>query len=441
MSNTLNDLYFKYGYLKFEDFINISKNYGFSEEEAKNFALSKPRYSLASKRVRPKRLRYTTLKVPGSYMMDLVFFQGKDGPPFLFIINVVSRKIWIYPLENKGFIAFVSAFNRFYYQEKVFKVVVNDIEILDGQLNDARFIGSIICDQESAFTTNVFQEFCKNAHIKLHFKDPDEHNIMGILDRAVRTIKDLLYFRASDEDASKFINTQEQFNQTVMKVVKDYNNTPHSGIKGYTPNELFADMDLQLKFLRESRIYNRNLKRKKADETLKVGDTVRVMDRTTSKLDKSHRLSDEVYTIKRKNPFSYEVDTKDEYGRVITKRLKDYEILPTKNPLPSYGKLNEKYFRSIGRQIQEYNKDPDYVPEDNPPVVEAGNVPVYEAPQYAPPNVNVPLSAPQQEIQDIKDNNDMLNVVKRTYETRSRRNIRPPSRYRTDEYYAAGRLW
>lgn len=131
--------------------------------------------------------------------------------------------------------------------------------------------------------------------------------------------------------------------------MQDYNNTPHSGIKGYTPNEVYDDMDLQLKFLRESRRYNKNIRAKNRDSELKVGDKVRVLDRKTSNIQKSKRFSDEVYTIRKKNPYSYEIDAADELGNISTKRFKDYELLNVKDQNPSYAKQNEKYFRELGR--------------------------------------------------------------------------------------------
>lgn len=439
MTKSLIELYQQYNYLSAKDLIEICTHYGYSEEEAKRFVYSIPRYSLASRRVRPKKLRYTTLKVPGTFMIDYVFFQGNVNP-FLFIINVVSRKVWVYPLKDKSLFSFANAFVHWLHQDKILYVADNGIA--EGDESYRRFVASIICDREGAFTSNEFQSYCNGKRIKLHFKDVDEHNILGVLDRAVRTIKDTLYYRASTDDVSLHVKTQEDFNNLIKRIVQDYNNTPHSGIKGYTPNEVYDDMDLQLKFLRESRRYNKNIRAKNRDSELKVGDKVRVLDRKTSNIQKSKRFSDEVYTIRKKNPYSYEIDAADELGNISTKRFKDYELLNVKDQNPSYAKQNEKYFRELGRQIQEYNRDPDYVAEDmNDVSPEVPPPPPPEIVPYEPVSYTVPINPVQQEIQDRKENRNMLNVVQKAYTTRSGRVSRPPKRFLGDEYYATGKLW
>jgi hypothetical protein len=71
----------------------------------------------------------------------------------------------------------------------------------------------------------------------------DEHisvygNKLGILDRLVRTLKEMI------EKYWSVVSKQTSFPEMIDKIINTYNNQPHRTIKS-TPNEMFDDVNKQ----------------------------------------------------------------------------------------------------------------------------------------------------------------------------------------------------
>jgi len=60
--------------------------------------------------------------------------------------------------------------------------------------------------------------------------EPGDHNLLGVIDRFSKTIKTLINKQFQKNDDTKWFDK-------LQKLIVAYNNTPHNGIDGMTPNE------------------------------------------------------------------------------------------------------------------------------------------------------------------------------------------------------------
>lgn len=172
-------LFNKYSYLSKKDFITLAYENNLKQKDAKNYYQN----NIATKttNIIKDKNPYRIIPFLDSYMIDIVFFDGKHG--YLYIIHVPSRKIFIQKIKSKSSNDVLSAFKKFYYQGLQHKDI-NRIHI-----------SSILSDAEASFVrinTN-FSRFMDDENILYKIKDENEHNIFSILDSSVAVIKKLLY--------------------------------------------------------------------------------------------------------------------------------------------------------------------------------------------------------------------------------------------------------
>jgi hypothetical protein len=109
-------------------------------------------------------------------------------------------------------------------------------------------------------------------------------------------------------------------------VINMYNDSPHRGIQGKTPNQMWNNTKEQEKrnvmdTMSNDRIFNKR--------TLGIGDDVRVLE-NKDKFDKGNaQFSKEIYEIHDRVGYSYKV--KDTEGSVKRRRYKPHELLVVDN--------------------------------------------------------------------------------------------------------------
>ena len=85
----------------------------------------------------------------------------------------------------------------------------------------------------------------KEEHISSH------GNKLGIIDRLVRTLKEMI------EKYRSIVSKQTSFPEIIDKIINTYNNQPHRTIKS-TPNEMFNDVSKQNFNNHKDKEYNKN---------------------------------------------------------------------------------------------------------------------------------------------------------------------------------------
>ena len=111
---------------------------------------------------------------PDAYQMDTLFNLNNEGktPYFLVLINVNTRKGYAYPMESKDAIHVYNALQKF--------------------LNDVNYqVSTITTDQDPAYIETQNLALLKVYNINLYRTSNNDHNKLGIINRFIRTLRDL----------------------------------------------------------------------------------------------------------------------------------------------------------------------------------------------------------------------------------------------------------
>lgn len=352
----LDNLYKEYYYLNEKQFIKLSQEAvnGINDvappiDVVREYLKRQPGKQIVDFKY-PKDLPFASIKKPGYFQMDLVFFIPQLI--HLYLIEMNSRKVWTIPIVNKEQSTIMNAFTASYFKtDETGEHVISKRNII-----------SILSDLESGFG-NQFKEFCDKEGIQLFKKNTNEHRIEGLLDRSVSVVKKLLYKHLVDIDFQPpgyqaNIDAGDRrmlqpgmeswiadFNRQIQIVIHDYNNKPNGSLRDYTPNEVYNSPILQKRILVDSVKYNTN-----NDLKLKVhfavGDLARFKERRRA-VDKDTYWSDRVYMIIKKNRYTFVLGNQDgSYNKDLARfKFKHYEL-----QLVSKGHAPETRFRSLLRR-------------------------------------------------------------------------------------------
>lgn len=192
------------------------------------------KYDDIKKYFEQNRVRRTNLKGYNSfvadhfkqeYQIDLFFVNENDDDEYkigLLIIDIFSKYMTVSPLKTK--------------QPK---------DVLEGLEDGFKNIGGLpetaYTDDEGALNSTLIQEYFKNNNIK-HITTRTH---AAVAERAVRTIKDMIYKRLEKNKEAKWYDVKILANSLVM-----YNYKNVSSATGFTPNnarEKKNELDVRLK--------------------------------------------------------------------------------------------------------------------------------------------------------------------------------------------------
>ena len=242
-----------------------------------------------------KRTMFKIVAEPNSYQVDIVFMpaprKNQGFPGFLLAIEITSRRAYMFPLKTKTTEDVLGALKKFVEKAKPER---------------------ISSDNESAIMGKTIQDWLRGEQIDHFAHRAGDHFALGIIDRLVRTLKEMFQKLLTP----KWIDTMED-------IVENYNEKPHRSLSGRSPNEVDASEDLQEKVRVKRYLYNRDVLNKTA--VFAEGDKVRVLE-PLGKLEKGRaRYSNEVYTIVRRVGLSYLLKTAN--GNVSKNLRRPYELV------------------------------------------------------------------------------------------------------------------
>lgn len=251
----LEEIYNKY------NFPGMNKLFQLAEDEGLNVKRSDVQKFIKNQKV--SQVFSQPVKKPGHIVafhphekiqMDLIdmskFKNNNKGFAYLlFVIDVFTRQVYIYPIKNK-----------------TISEIENQLEKHFSSINKPSYITS---DSEPAFLSKQIQELLNNNNIYHNVVDKGNHKALGVIDRAILTIKQAIYERIFDKGNTRYIDE-------LQSVVDAYNNTPHEGLNNLKPNKVKDNIDtvqiLNHRKYRESQ---------KSQPKFKVGDIVRVQVQKT----------------------------------------------------------------------------------------------------------------------------------------------------------------
>ncbi len=190
-------------------------------------------------------------------------------------------------------------------------------------LQEVDYVKGVEGDGE--FDNTTFKKLNEEKDIQVNTSvAKDNHftvgNKLGIIDRLTRTLKEnIRKYRSS-------VDTLGNLQSMMDTVINLYNDSPHRGIQGKTPNQMWNNTKEEekrniLETMSNDRIFNKL--------TLGIGDNVRVLE-NKDKFDKGNtQFSKEIYEIHDRVGYSYKV--KDAEGSVKRRRYKPHELLVVDN--------------------------------------------------------------------------------------------------------------
>ena len=178
---------------------------------------------------------------------------------------------------------------------------------------------------DGEFDNTAFKKLNEDKDIQIYTSvAKDNHftsgNKLGIIDRLTRTLKENI---RKYHSSAGFIGNLQNMMDTVINM---YNDSPHRGIQGKTPNQMWDNTKEQekrniIETMSNDKIFNKL--------TIGIGDDVRVLE-NKDKFDKGNaQFSKEIYEIHDRVGYSYKV--KDSDGTVKRRRYKPHELLVVEN--------------------------------------------------------------------------------------------------------------
>ncbi len=159
---------------------------------------------------------------------------------------------------------------RVYYETAKTKKTEDVLEALEDLVKQIK-PQEIMSDNESAFMSKQVQDFFEDNRIIHNTADPGDHKALGVIDAAVKAVKVALYKHMKAGNTTEFTKHLDQ-------VVSSYNDTPHTGIRNYAPDEAADDgvreqlqVDNLRKFSKNAALY----------DPFEVGDAVRIQQPQT----------------------------------------------------------------------------------------------------------------------------------------------------------------
>lgn len=255
---------------------------------------------------------------PRSFQIDIAIlsnYKQYNGnvDRFLLLVDILSKKAFAYPLKSNEMEDVLDKYEQFMIDvdEPVHSVAGDDFFNNDEfqVFNDEIFV-------------NVYTDVAKDDHITR------QANKLGIVDRAVRTIKQMI---------QKYMleNKTLKWTKFLPEIIEAYNDTPHLSLKGNTPNEVFDDEDYLVTLHEVQKKRNKEVFNK---IKFNIGDTVRIMLGKLTFEKEKQKYSSELYTVIRQEGYRFVL--KDENGKQVKRRYRPVELQLVKGSVT--GRIKDK---------------------------------------------------------------------------------------------------
>lgn len=279
---TINELHSFFPWRSASKFVPLAKRYGFTEEAALDYL----RKIVHDVKVPKAKFMNIYSKHSGGYQMDtFINDKTKDGLNYLMLININTRKAYCYPMKGKGAKEVAQALNKFF--------------------EDEPDVYSITSDQDAAYLSNDVLQLMKTKNIVYTTTEDNNHNVLGIINRFMRTIRDMV-------GENRFINEKE-----MDSLIDSYNNSPHRSLDYKIPNEMTEkDEKEYVKTKSQNNPYD-----------FKPNDRVRIIQAKEPFSKRRNKVSKEAYIVDSKAGNQFIIKSKDE----SIDKLPGYRLIKTQN--------------------------------------------------------------------------------------------------------------
>ena len=269
-------IYKKYNYPSKNKLYALTKLEGVKAtlKEIEQFLNKQHAQQIFSKKIRQKAGHIVSFQPDERYQMDLVdmsnFSRKNKGYNWILMMaDIFTRQLYAYLLPNKN-------------QESIYKAL--------SQFFEKHSPETIISDNDTGFKSDMVKKLMDKNETKNYMVEPSDHKALGVIDRAIQTIKNAVYKYMKQE------NTTTYFKE-LSRMINAYNNTPHSGIQDIAPNDIIDNRDNMDKLQIMNHQYD--LENRKNRVHFKVGDTVRIkLNKNAFARSFDEKYSDKQYIIK-----------------------------------------------------------------------------------------------------------------------------------------------
>lgn len=232
---------------------SIARRYNISADKAAKILSEIDAYTLHREYKKPrKRNPYYVYTLRQQAQVDLIDIRGlaehNNGISYLLVlIDCFSRKLWVYPLRNKSGNAVAAA-----------------LDYIFGEMQSLP--KSIFCDRGTELKNDHVKALLRRNNVTL--MHPNSEIKAGIVERANRSLQNLIYRFMTDGETRTYINS-------LQEIVESYNSRPHRSIAHLSPHEaeLPENSDKVVTALRAH--YEKAITPKYVKK-FKIGDKVRI---------------------------------------------------------------------------------------------------------------------------------------------------------------------
>ena len=300
MNEKLKELYYQDDVIigSKQNFINLAKQKLKASTKEINEFLKNQEINQVNK----KPTKHTNLRItapPRTYQIDIMYYPvGTSFKNILLIVDIQSRKAWAYVISSTSGENILNAYKKF----------ESEVDIINAVEGDNQFSFKAFQEYNNEKNIRLDTSIAKDEHISAH------GNKLGILDRLVRTLKEMI------EKYRSVVSKQTSFPEIIDKVINTYNNQPHRTIKS-TPNEMFNDVSKQNFNNQKDKEFNKNELKK---NNIAIGAEARILE-SKGKLEKgSQKYSTDLYKLVEREGNRFIVQ--DSEGDKLRRKLKPSEI-------------------------------------------------------------------------------------------------------------------
>jgi len=241
-------------------------------------------------------------RVPCCFFHDLLVQPGDADPKYYHIfIGANNRYAFAYPVNNKTAATAIKTLNKFIEDNKKL----------------GKSVIKLTSDGECAFKSDKFVNACRENKIMLKIIPDGAHSTLGIVDRFIRTLRDMNQPLNKAQD-QQYDDEFLEFSPEKMKTFIDiYNNAYHNSIK-CSPAEMYNDESLEKEYIAKC------IKKRAIQDTIKdfnLPEGIYVRYRMNKNDLNGHKrrskLSREKYIINKRIGSRYLLQSAD--GKIISK--------------------------------------------------------------------------------------------------------------------------
>ena len=231
------------------------------------------------------------------------FVKAANIEPYYFKIFSTRPNCWFHDLLDNGknnepryWHIFIGTNNHYGVAQPLRSKTAKEIKQSLIKFVDQYKPAKLTSDEESAFVEKSVIQYLTNQHVEMHIITEKNHSSLGIIDRFIRTLRDM---NTPTEKSTKQSHHEKYRSFTpkrMAKLIEIYNETPHGRIK-CTPKEMFDDPDKEKEYIFEQ-LKKRDKQQGIKDLVIKEGSFVRyILPRSNGMTKKRFQYSWECYKV------------------------------------------------------------------------------------------------------------------------------------------------